>query len=428
MAMPWIEDDLPAALACGKQRKQPVVIDLWAPWCHTCLSMQSTVFIDPSFKADADRFVFAALDTDKEVNAGAVARYAPTAWPTHYVVGNDAATGDSEAVLARFSGAASIAQFHTFLDAGLKAQQGGAAGADAKLLGAERLLAQKNYSNASNELQAALDQAPADWPRRAEVLTAQISARAKGNDYLGCLALGDARMNDTGNTAAATDFVVVALDCAELAAKAGSALPQVKRVREHAVTRLTKLLADKTAPLSIDDRSDAMATLREALDAVGKHPEAVATAQAQRALLDDAAAKAPTPMAAMTYNWQRCDVYAYLGKPLELVAALEQSAKDLPEEYDPRARLGWLYLKADKLPEAATWTDAALRMVYGPRKARLLAQRAEIAAKQHDAAAEKKYRGDIVALWQSLPPGQANPESLEKAKQDLAALAPAETH
>src|SRR5262245_1929827 len=76
--MPWISDDLAAGLACAKQRKVPVVIDLWAPWCHTCLSMQSTVFTDASFKADVDRFVFVALDTDKEVNADAVAKYPPS--------------------------------------------------------------------------------------------------------------------------------------------------------------------------------------------------------------------------------------------------------------------------------------------------------------------------------------------------------------
>jgi len=45
----WIEDDYPAALACAKARKLPLVLDLWAPWCHTCLSMMSTVFTDRSF-------------------------------------------------------------------------------------------------------------------------------------------------------------------------------------------------------------------------------------------------------------------------------------------------------------------------------------------------------------------------------------------
>ena len=41
----WIADDYPAALACAKQRKVPIVVDLWAPWCHTCLSMQR--FVSP---------------------------------------------------------------------------------------------------------------------------------------------------------------------------------------------------------------------------------------------------------------------------------------------------------------------------------------------------------------------------------------------
>jgi tetratricopeptide (TPR) repeat protein len=284
-------------------------------------------------------------------------------------------------VLARFVGAASLAQFHAFLDAGIKAQQGGAAGADARLLGAERAIAVKDLATAQQELTAALAQAPASWPRRPDALTSLISTVRHRKDVLGCLDVAERSMDDTGNAAAATDFLVSAMACAEeLQADKGSLqraqnAARIKKLRERAAARLTRLIGDEHAPLSIDDRSDALATLREILDALDRHPEAVATAEKQRALLDDAAARAPTPMAAMTYNWQRCDVYAYLGKPLDLVPALEKSARDLPGEYDPRSRLGWIYLKADKLPEAAKWTDEALRMVYGPRKARVLAQR-----------------------------------------------------
>src|SRR5512135_1015935 len=107
--MAWIADDYPAAVACAKQKKLPIVVDLWAPWCHTCLSMQSTVFTDPSFSAERERFVWASLDTDREANAPALTKLSISAWPTFYVLGPD------EAVLARFVGAASVQQFHDFL-------------------------------------------------------------------------------------------------------------------------------------------------------------------------------------------------------------------------------------------------------------------------------------------------------------------------
>src|SRR5262245_9114354 len=72
----WFEDDWAGAVACAKQRNVPIVLDLWAPWCHTCISMQTTVFMDPSFKDKADKFVYVALDTDRESNAAPVGKYA----------------------------------------------------------------------------------------------------------------------------------------------------------------------------------------------------------------------------------------------------------------------------------------------------------------------------------------------------------------
>jgi len=392
----------------------PLVIDLWAPWCHTCLSMQATVFRDPSFAGDAARFVFVALDTDREANAAPLAKLSISAWPTFYVLGDD------EAVLARFVGAASVAQFHAFLDAGAHALAGGSAGADARLLGADRALAIKDYTTAEEELTAALAAAPADWPRRGDVATSLILTKLKQPDLPGCLAVADAYMDQTGSAAAASDFLVTAMACADQRAMDDPA--RIKALRERAVKRWQALLADPAAPLSVDDRSDAMASLRETLDALGQHDDARKVAEQQRALLDDAAGKAAGPIAAMTYNWPRAEVYVYLGRPLDLVPALEKSAGDLPGEYDPRARLGWVYWKAGKLELAAQWTDKALAMVYGPRKARLLGQRADIAAALGDRTTERAMREQAVALLQALPQGQQSPEALAKAREALAAL------
>jgi hypothetical protein len=124
----------------------------------------------------------------------------------------------------------------------------------------------------------------------------------------------------------------------------------------------------------------------------------------------------------MTYHWPRAEVYVYLGVPLELVPALEASAAALPKEYEPRARLGWVLMKAGKLDEAAKWTDQALALVYGPRKARLLGQRADIAHGLGDAAGERSYREQVVKLWEGLPDGQKSEEQLAHARTQLAAL------
>jgi thioredoxin-like negative regulator of GroEL len=409
----WIADDYSGAIACAKQKHVPVVLDLWAPWCHTCLSMQTTVFLDPSFGADNTRFVFAKLDTDREQNAGPMEKLAIAAWPTFYVVDSG-----SEAVLGRFVGGATVAQFHEFLEAGLRATKGGADAASTHMLGAQRALAMKDYPTADAELTAGLAAAPATWPSRPELLVELIMTKDKAKDYPGCMDLADKHLDELGNAAVTSDFMVTAMSCADEVKDAVA----VKALREKAVKRWQRLLAE-SKELSIDDRSDAMASERETLDKLGDKAGAKQLAVAQRALLDDAATKAPNELAAMTYNWPRTEVYVYLGVPLELVPALEKSAKDLPTEYDPRARLGFLYFQAKKYDDATKWTDEALAMVYGPRKGRVLNLRADIAAAQHDAVAEKKFREQAVALYAGLPKGQEAPEALAKAKDALAKIA-----
>jgi thiol-disulfide isomerase/thioredoxin len=414
----WFEDDYGSALACAQQKKVPLVLDLWAPWCHTCLSMQTTVFTDPAFAAEADKFVFAALDTDRESNAEAVGKFAISAWPTFYVIGSD------EAVLARFIGAATIAQFREFLASGARAAAGGVAAADTRLLGAQRALAKKDFATADEELTAALATAPPAWPQHAEAVHALVMVKSKRGDTTGCLDVAADHMEAAGSTALGTNFVAYAIRCAEkaIASDDKTNAASGKALRDTGIARLETILADKEAPLSVDDRAEAMGYLRDALAATGKPDAAKQVAEQLRALLDEAMDKAATPLEAMTHLWLRCEVYAWLERPLDLAPAVAKLAKQLPAEYDPPARLGWLYLKAGKLDEAAAWTDKALALVYGPRKGRVLAQRAEIAAAAGDKVAERRYREQAVKLWEALPPGQQSPDNLEKAKAALAAL------
>ena len=406
----WFADDYASAMACAKQKKTPLVIDLWAPWCHTCLSMQTTVFQDPSFKDEMKRFVFLKLDTDRDANAAALEKLAISAWPTFYVI-----SSTDETVLGRFVGAATVSQFHDMLDASLRMLHTNNDEASQHQAAGERALAVKDLAKAETELTAALAAAKPAWLLRPNVLNSLVLTKYKREDYAGCVELATKYMDEVGNSAVTSDFLGTGASCAE---KLTDPAAQ-KAFRQAAIKRWQRLL-DESKVMSIDDRSDAMASMREAMDAIGDKANAKKTAEAQRALLDDAAAKAPTPLAAMTYNWPRAEVYVYLGRPLDLVPALEKSAADLPKEYDPPARLGWLYFQAKKYDDAAKWTDKALAMVYGPRKGRLLGLRADIAAAQGDQATEKKYREDTVKLFEGLPKGQESPEALAHAKDQLA--------
>jgi thioredoxin-like negative regulator of GroEL len=425
-ALPWFHDTYDQARACAKARGVPLVIDMWAPWCHTCLSMQEYVLSDPSLAPMAERFAFVALDTDREVNAAVVGKFPVASWPTFFVV-----SPEDEAVQARFVGAATLDQWRELLVTGEKGHLAThaaevAPGTPLALLrDAERAVVAGDLAAADTAYTAALAGAPAGWARRADTLVSLIQTRYKRGEIAGCLELGLTRAGDTGASSSTTDFLAFALRCAE---ERASAEPErARQLRELAVTRLTALADDAAAPLSVDDRSDALANLRGALDALGRKPEARAIAERQRALLDQAVTAAPSPLAAMTYIWPQSEVYAYLGVPLELVPRLEKAHADLPTEYDPPYRLAWIYLQADQPDQALPWAEKALGLVYGPRKARAQSMLIDIQKARGDRAAEKKARQDLIAIYERLPAGMAQPAALAAARTALAAMdAPAD--
>lgn len=418
-ALRWFEDDYPRALACAKAQHKPLLIDMWAPWCHTCISMKTTVLNDPSLAPFADRFVFVALDTDQPTNAAAVAGFALQNWPTFFVV--DAATG---AVQSRWLGAASVSQLRQLLKDGetaYLASQGGAALDPllAAMRTGDQAANQQDWTGARAAWEQVLRDAPDAWPRRSDLLVSLVSALYKAEAYPACLALVQQRVGETGTTANATDFLVWGLECAS----ADGVDPVLaEAVRQTAVGNLAALVDDPAATLSADDRSDAMMNLRSAYDALGKKAEARAVAERQLGFLADAAARAPDPFARMTYNWPRAEVHVYLGRGAELVPALVQSAKDLPTEYDPPYRLAWVQMKMGQPAQALPVAKAAAALAYGTRKVRVQGLVVEVAKALGDVAEERAARTELVKVLEGLAKEAAQPEALAKAQAELAAL------
>lgn len=417
----WFEDDYERALACARHADKPLFIDLWAPWCHTCISMQEYIFPDKGLAPLADRFVWLAIDTDKEKNAKLQERFPPAVWPTFYVV-----APDDQSIQGRYLGAASVSQLRAFLVAGEQAAlhaKTGEMAPDSPLIHVregDQAVVQRDYERAATAYRKALELAPADWPRRPDILVALIGALSSKKDHTGCVQLAESSLDKTGDSASATDFSYRANRCAERVAKTDKA--RADALRDRLEARLSALIDDPQAALSLDDRSDAMANLRTVYTARDKKEQARAIAERQLALLDKAADDAPNPWTAMTYNWPRSEVYVYLGRGEELLPVLHKSAADLPNEYDPPYRLAWVYLNSGKPEEALKPAKKALSLIYGPRKGRAQALVAEIYKALGDTAKELEARKRVVEIYAALSPGQAKPSSLAAAKKTLAAL------
>ena len=420
--LPWLSDDWPRALAEAAQRNKPIFVDMWAPWCHTCLSMKQHVFTDPALAPYRDRFVWLEMDTDKPEAAPVLEKLEVHTWPTFFIVSPDGKT-----VHARHLGGGSTTQMRAVLDQGEKshmAVMAQAGGLDAQsplglVAAGDRAAAAGDYAAADIAYGKALDAAPEDWPRTADVLLKQIEAKAKRGDALGCAELGlrKNRAATKSGTASGTDFGYYARDCA-------SALddPRARLLRGQLIESVSKVVETPEAPLSVDDRSDAFKLLRQLSDDLLDPESAEIYATRQKTLLDRAVNDAPDALVRLTHIWPRMEVYLYLKQADKLVPEMAQAEKDLPDHYEPPYRLASLLVSLGRLDEAEAAALRAEKLVYGPRKANVFKLYAAIAAARNDAEAERQAWQKVIQFLESLPPGHARPDSLQSAKDSLAAV------
>lgn len=417
----WLKDDYPAARKAAIEAGKPLVIDMWAPWCHTCLSMKHYVLTDSNLAAYADKYVWLALDTDRPENAAVLETYPVASWPTFFVV-----DADAETLQARLVGSATTVEFAEFLGRGMTGYQVKDLD-DSSLTGAlrraDRAAAAKDWASADAAYAEAMgmSKVAAIGP---EVLVAWIGTRWKARALTPCMTLGIARLDDANrySSAKGLDFAAYAAMCAN---QEGADPAIAKQLREAIVGKgspMIRTLGDRKAPLTPDDKSDGLRVLREVYEALGDKASARATIERQRDLLKAAIEDAKTPEAAMTYGWHWAEVHNALGAPADAVPLLEASAKALPNAYDPPYRMAWALLKAKRPAEALPHAERALGLAYGPRKASVQRLIADIHGTLGDKPAERAARQAVVDIYAGLDGGHVNPTALEKAKAAVAAL------
>ncbi len=261
----FIEDDYPAALAQARKEHKPVVVDTWASWCHTCLSMKRYVFPDAGLRPVKDAVVWLSIDGENPRNNAFLDRFPLDAWPTFLIVEPGA-----ERVVGRWIGAATVNDFRSFVQDGVRAAGTRKPdGATAELHNGYQARDKGDFAGAAAAYRKALELTKKGDPARPErlILLAMALLRSNAPEAAReCVQLGLREMDRTGDSAIATDFASAVGGCAERLPEADA---QVKELRGKSISRLERLLARADAPLSVDDRSDAQANLIELLDATG---------------------------------------------------------------------------------------------------------------------------------------------------------------
>jgi thioredoxin-like negative regulator of GroEL len=412
----FIENDYPAALAQARKSQKPILVDTWASWCHTCLSMQRFVFPDPGLRPVKDTVVWLSIDSENPKNNAFLDRFPLDAWPTLLVI-----EPRGERVVGRWIGAATVNDFRSFIQESARAG-GGAKKPDpatAELHKGYEARARGDFSAAAAAYRKALQLTAKNDPARPERLILLSMALLKSGTPEAarqCVQLGNAEMQNTGDSAIATDFVAAANACAERLPEGDA---DAAELREKSIARLEQLAADASAPLSVDDRSDAQANLMELYDGSRQHERAALVAEARARMLEEAAARAPDATMASTFDAHRTDTYLYLKQPEKAEQLLAEREKQMPDDYNPPARLARVLLEEKKLPQAEAAVDRALaKMSRGQRRIGVLSLKARILqAEGKPAAAVVQEQLDV---FRELPRTQQNPPLEAQLRKKLA--------
>jgi len=287
---------------------------------------------------------------------------------------------------------------------------------------ASRAFAEARAAHAAGEFdkaraayEKALAAAKPEWPNRSVALYGMLHTLVATGKWAECAAFGKANLGAIQGASMQADATSYLLACAKK-------LPEGEErsaVTAEAVARLREIVAHPPADASVDDRADALSILASGLEATGDKDGAKKAHEERLSLMEKAAAAAKTPEEAQTFDYGRANSYVALGRADEAIKMLSEREKQLPDSYEPPARLASVLFKSGKYPEALAAVDRALGRAYGPRKLLYLKLRADIQDKMGDQKARIATLREVVSGYEALPPGQAGPEVVAMERKGL---------
>ncbi|MHB1846889.1 MAG: tetratricopeptide repeat protein, partial [Deltaproteobacteria bacterium] len=138
--------------------------------------------------------------------------------------------------------------------------------------------------------------------------------------------------------------------------------------------------------------------------------------------LDGEAARAPTASARAALDEQRLLAATAAGDPGRALPSLLASERALPTDFEPPSRLAIAYRELGQLSESLSASNRALALAHGPRRVRLLRERAETHRLLGDPAHARADLEAALSFAATLPPALRPERDVELARRSLAAM------
>jgi len=337
--------------------------------------MRATVLTDAALAKQAGRFVWLSIDTENEKNAAFLDRYPWQAVPTFEVI--DAKT---EKIAYSWIGAIDLAGLLVRFD----------------------------------EAEAAFRRPEATVAASPSSLDAGVLDLSLAGKHEECALLALKLLPDLPPGSVKANVASTGLDCA-LSSPEG---PKWRPVALFMLEVTTREALDYDGLLD-DDRSGLYGALVDARDR--QHDEVGGKARAGEWLdwLNAQAMGAPSVEARAALDGYRVSAALRAGAPERVLVAIQASERDLPNDYNPPARLATLLRELGRYDEALAASDRALAKVYGPRTIRLWEDRATIFEKKGDKEAAKGALKQAIAFASSLPPSERTKRTIARLEKSL---------
>jgi tetratricopeptide (TPR) repeat protein len=373
------ENDYPSALRDARERNLPLFVDAWAPWCHSCVSMKAFVFKDPALSPVVSKFVWVAVDTEHQSSKEFLSKFPMEVWPTLWVI--DPKTDEP---ILEWAGAATAADLVSLLEATLEAAESRepkVKAAWAAWQAGNRHIARGRRADGIAAYQEALNDPALDFAARPRVVEALVFHLRHAGNHTQCLETAAREFEALPKGTSRLNTVLSGLGCARtlMEDRSKSELSSALRLAsKQLLAEATRIVQDPTEPVLADDRSSLFQELLSQHETAGEKATAKTIAAQWSAFLDAAAAQTESPEDRVVFDYHRMLAYAALGAKERSIGMLEQSERDIPDDYNPSSRLAKVQFDLGRFEASLASVDRSLAKVYGPRTLRVMKLKADI--------------------------------------------------